>query len=279
MLVKQNRTPDMAAMLALVRAAADLGIDYSRLSAVKKAVALEARVVELTNTYRSEADQAAAAMAKLGEDFAEGKATPAEVVSRAASAAVLTGSRASEARRHIDSAARAANAAGARQLRTLTEEQWIAPIRPVVATLIAEANVHAERMGMERPHAQRVGVREVQHPWAPRKSDLTKDIGLRHAWENLADVLSRLDAVHDIADRLRIFGLVPMIEGRTFAEDYRWLHLDRLAGSPTKPREFWMANRLNDAEPGVYTSTELEAGTLAVEARRELAHDPYALGV
>lgn len=268
------RRTTLAGALGLIGQAAELGVDYSKLAAVKRARGVAERVDELRRIYRSVADEAASTMATLGNDFAAGNLSPEQVVDRATDAAVLTGSLDSEARRHIENAARAAENAGAAELAKVTEEQWIAPLRTVVTALVSEADEQAERIGHDEPAQVLANTRTAQHAWEPSARELQNDIGLRHAWEKLLEVLGRLDSVHQVADGLRRQGLLPLAPGRDYCEDYRWLNLHELVGAPREQRQFWLANRNSDARPGIYTVAEMAAASTA-DAARELGHDTF----
>lgn len=163
--------------------------------------------------------------------------------------------------------------AGLSALRQITEDEWIDPLRPVVADLIEQADAAAADVGITGPRIDPAGVRSARHPWTPSEHDLTVT-ATRHAWERLQEVLTKLSEVQGVADNLRMFGLIPTAPGRATREDYRWLDLRHLDGDPSQVREFWLANR-DAATPGVFTSDELQAQA-PNRAQHQLGHDMYA---
>lgn len=212
------------------------------------------------------ADQLTAA----GLAFADGEGTADDVVMQAVRLSTIR-TQADEIARLTETATHGINARGVAALREMGDD-WLATLKPAAAALIAEADDIAEQIGHE-PAARASGIKRAGHPWAPDAKTLDRDIDLRHRWEKLGSILADLDELHHLADALRNYGLIGAVAGRTHAEDYRWKHPDRLAGDPAQVREFFLANRQAEAEPGIYTAADLE-GTEPPHVR-QLGVDSY----
>lgn len=267
---------DLASFLNLVDAAARLGADYSGLAQVRKAREIQARTSLLGPAFRARAEGASDGLGALGVSYATGKTTAEKMVQAAVEAATLTGPLVEEARQHLTHATRTANAEGARLMREVTEEQWIAPLRVPVAAVLTEADRYADELGIAAPLAQQRDTKSTQHPWAPTRTDLQR-LDVRHTWERLGEVMDRLDELHGIATLLRSNRIIPAVPGRDWCEDYRWLDLSVLRGSPAEPREFFLANR-HHGGPGIYTAAELAERGRLPGASAAAADLPTAVG-
>lgn len=249
---------DLRAAMTLLSMAEGLGVDYSGIEQVRAARRIAERTRQLEPALEAKIADAAEQMADRGREFAIETLTVEELVDAAAVTAKLTSDITREARRHLDHAGRAAAAVAMAGLTEVSEKQWLEPLRPHVEQAIAEANEHADALGIIEPRARQAGTRTSEHPWAPSRVDLERTT-LRHEWERLGEALLHLDTLHGIADELRRHGLIPRVAGRDWCEDYRWLVASRLTGRPGEFREFWLANR-HHAQPGLFTAAELETG-------------------
>lgn len=234
---------------------AEYGIKFTA-RPIKQAREAQAKADELRAAMRERIAGANALAARVGTDYTAGKLDAPAVVEQLLLTATLTGDTLTEARRLTEAAAVTAERAGWQELTKVTEDEWLAPIRPTIETLIEEANAAADALGIDTPRPGTPGVRGSDHAWAPTRQALELDLALRHTWERLEDVLDRLDTAHTIVTVLRRSGVVPAVAGRDLSEDYRWLHIDRLNGRPEFVREFWLANR-HTATPGVFTAEQM----------------------
>lgn len=243
-------------------------LKHKKLDAARKAADL------LAGARKAASDLQATAEARLADTARAYRAGKVTAVDLAVEAASLASARTAgtEVGRLTERAISVINADALREALTIEEGVWLAPIKARADILIAEAVAIAQRMD-RKPRAIPNGVRTIVRPLEPSAIEL-RDITIRHDWELLEDTLDRLDAVHRLADNLRMGGLIPTAIGRALAEDYRWLHVDRLEGNPGHRREFWIANH-DTASPGVYSSAELnEAASAATPERHHL--DAYS---
>lgn len=234
-----------------------------------RADALRAAYTDAKAGARTKATDAA-------REYAAGNLDAAAVLEQVAASVTYVGEADAAARQVVEAGASAVQAAGAPLLHNITEARWLRVIRPTVAAALKRAHAVADELGIDAPRPQRVGIVEHTHPWAPDKNAL-RDINVRHRWELLEDALDQLDAAHAFADMLRGWGLLPVVEGRTVREEYRWLHLDRLEGTPAQRREFFLINR-HTAEPGIYTAADLAAASTSPPAPQPLADAHAANG-
>lgn len=265
------RKPRLSIMLPrLDAAAASIGLTLD-LPELTKARACQTRADELRRAYSDHKAQARAKATDAAREYAAGKIDAATVLEQVGASALLTGEADTHARQLVEEGAAAVEATGAPLLHNVSEAKWLKVIRPVVAAALDHANAVADELGIEGPRPQPRNIVSATHPWAPTAQDL-KDIDTRHRWEKLEDALDKLDQAHTFADLLRDWGMLPVVEGRTHREDYRWLHTARLRGNLTDRRVFFLANR-HTAEPGIYTAAELTAA--APPKVRELGVDRY----
>jgi hypothetical protein len=233
-------------------------LKHKKLDAARKSADL------LTGARRAASDLQATAESRLAEtarNYRAGKVTAVDLAVEAASLASARTAGA-EVSRLTERAISVINSEALTDAYAIEEDVWLKPIKARAATFIEEATEIAERMD-RKPRAARAGVRTSVRPLEPTPIEL-RDITVRHNWERLEHVLNELDAVHRLADTLRMAGIIPTVEGRTLAEDYRWLNLHELDGNPGHRREFWLANH-DTAAPGIYSSAELqEAGGTTV---------------
>ncbi len=206
---------------------------------------------------------------------------PLVLAERAAAVADSTTSTAG--RQLVESVAIGTEASGVPPLLAIGETRWLKLLRPIVEARVQAAIDTADELGITEPRDLHyrvnsgASVRRHGHPWSPDPHDLERDITLRHRWERLEEVLAQLDAAYAVADQLRVWGLLPIVDGRTVREDYRWLYLNLMEGTvtPRHPRELWLAN-YRTAEPGIYSAKEMRgarrrgsrAGTEARTVRR-----------
>lgn len=249
------RRPTLPTMLDYLEHTTDrfnLKITWTEL---KRAREVQARADELRTTFAQRVAHAREDTTDAARGYAHGDTSAADLIDQAAAAAVLSGEVGQETRRLVEAAAVAVESEGAPLLHDIGEDRWLKLLRPVVDERLQAAHTIADEVGLREPQPQRVGTRSTQHPWAPTSKDLD-DMALRHPWERLGAALDDLDAAHCVADTLRMWGLLPVVEHRRLREDYRWRHLDRLDGDPGEPRPFFLANR-HHAEPGLYSAAEM----------------------
>lgn len=248
-------------------------VKHRKLDAARKSAALLAAARKAASDLQT---TAAERLAETAKSYRAGKATATDLALQAATLATA-GTAGEEVRRLTENAVAVIKADAVRDALTIDEATWLNPIKARAAVLIDEATEVARRMD-RKPREATPGIRSSVHPLEPTAIEL-KDINLRHDWERLEHLLNQLDDVHHLADELRMSGIVPIVTNRPLAEDYRWLHLDRLAGNPNRRREFWVAN-YDTGAPGVYLSTELEdAGGITHERHSLDAYSASAQAV
>lgn len=257
-------TPTNALVLQAIDLAPDGGEDYVGLEAVQVARDCAARARALTDAVTERCSTLASRVDLAVDAYAAGTGTATDVTD--ALLAVPTAAQVADANHRLASARAAVEATGLAALRTITEEEWIAPLRSRVADALAVANDAADRVGITAPRVDPVGLRTHVHPWEPRDEELRRDMSRRHAWEELDEAVGNLHDCYALPNRLRDLGIIPMTPGRTRVADYHWLDLSVLDGNANRGRAFFLANRA-EGQPGIYTTAEMvEHGTLPGEA-------------
>lgn len=102
---------------------------------------------------------------------------------------------------------------------------------------------------------------------------------LRAALEKIDDIIATLDNLADWAIGWRNYGWVPTPtrpEGWQ-AEDFRWLHHDKLGGMTVHYRAFWILAVRNGAEHGIWTTDEILQAKPVPEPARKSAAGPQNL--
>lgn len=222
---------------------------------VEQARQLQTRAGELQAAFDAREASGRSRAVAAGAAYAKGDLGADATIKRLIDAAMLTGETAKRAREHLDAALGPVRAEGPALLRSISEGRWLDLLRPIADRHIAAANEVADELDLDVPRPGRPGVRTSQHPHAPTPLELGS-LPARHRWERLEEALDRLDQVHAFVDVLRRWGFIPLVPGRSVAEDYRWRRLDRLDGRPDLLREFFVANR-HRGEPGIWSSAEL----------------------
>lgn len=229
------------AALAYVERAEKLGAEVGDFPEVGRARALLGRVAEIeADAAALRSRDAAATVRATAARYAAGEVTMAEVVDVAAGLAPEANQ---TAMKIAEEAAVVASAAVVAELAKVGD-RWITALRPVVASVL----------GPLASLARAIPPRVTDHMAA-------RTFNVAVQWARLERLSADLEAVHDLADEMRMAGLIPFRPRP--AEDYRWAHLDRLDGPNRDAAWFLVHNYRRGAGPAILTDAEVRAGLRA----------------